>query len=137
MVQLGGFEPPTPGSTIRCSNQLSYSCARPRFPRNLCRKARGFQACERLRDIDGEPKREVAQLEGLAQEHGRLVSEKAIVEFLKFRRRTDREQTAPIAQARLGIVLGDFERLELKIRCPLLPAGGGQIDEANRFESGI
>ena len=28
MVQLGGFEPPTSGSTIRRSNQLSYSCMR-------------------------------------------------------------------------------------------------------------
>src|ERR1700738_754869 len=28
MVQLGGLEPPTSGSTIRRSNQLSYSCAR-------------------------------------------------------------------------------------------------------------
>ena len=26
LVQLGGFEPPTSGSTIRRSNQLSYSC---------------------------------------------------------------------------------------------------------------
>ena len=26
MVQLGGFEPPTSGSTNRRSNQLSYSC---------------------------------------------------------------------------------------------------------------
>ncbi len=26
MVQLGGFEPPTSGSTIRRSNQLSYNC---------------------------------------------------------------------------------------------------------------
>jgi hypothetical protein len=26
VVQLGGFEPPTSGSTIRRSNQLSYSC---------------------------------------------------------------------------------------------------------------
>ena len=26
MVQLGGLEPPTSGSTIRRSNQLSYSC---------------------------------------------------------------------------------------------------------------
>ncbi len=24
MVPRGGFEPPTPGSTIQCSNQLSY-----------------------------------------------------------------------------------------------------------------
>lgn len=28
LVQLGGFEPPTSGSTIRRSNQLSYSCIR-------------------------------------------------------------------------------------------------------------
>ena len=28
MVQLGGFEPPTSGSTDRRSNQLSYSCTR-------------------------------------------------------------------------------------------------------------
>ena len=27
VVQLGGLEPPTFGSTIRRSNQLSYSCA--------------------------------------------------------------------------------------------------------------
>ena len=26
LVQLGGFEPPTSGSTDRRSNQLSYSC---------------------------------------------------------------------------------------------------------------
>ena len=26
VVQLGGFEPPTSGSTDRRSNQLSYSC---------------------------------------------------------------------------------------------------------------
>jgi hypothetical protein len=26
MVQLGGLEPPTSGSTIRRSNQLSYNC---------------------------------------------------------------------------------------------------------------
>ena len=26
LVQLGGFEPPTSGSTIRRSNQLSYNC---------------------------------------------------------------------------------------------------------------
>ena len=26
MVQLGGLEPPTSGSTDRRSNQLSYSC---------------------------------------------------------------------------------------------------------------
>jgi hypothetical protein len=26
LVQLGGLEPPTSGSTIRRSNQLSYSC---------------------------------------------------------------------------------------------------------------
>src|SRR4051812_35317842 len=29
MVQLGGFEPPTSGSTDRRSNHLSYSCTRP------------------------------------------------------------------------------------------------------------
>ena len=29
LVQLGGLEPPTSGSTIRRSNQLSYSCTRP------------------------------------------------------------------------------------------------------------
>jgi hypothetical protein len=28
MVQLGGLEPPTSGSTIRRSNQLSYNCTR-------------------------------------------------------------------------------------------------------------
>src|SRR5258708_4040891 len=28
VVQLGGLEPPTSGSTIRRSNQLSYSCTR-------------------------------------------------------------------------------------------------------------
>src|SRR5271163_4419306 len=31
MVQLGGFEPPTSGSTIRRSNQLSYNCIRVPF----------------------------------------------------------------------------------------------------------
>src|SRR5215472_12960857 len=30
MVQLGGLEPPTSGSTIRRSNQLSYNCTRAR-----------------------------------------------------------------------------------------------------------
>src|SRR5712671_2167583 len=29
VVQLGGLEPPTSGSTDRRSNQLSYSCTRP------------------------------------------------------------------------------------------------------------
>src|ERR1043166_4627323 len=29
LVQLGGFEPPTSGSTDRRSNHLSYSCTRP------------------------------------------------------------------------------------------------------------
>src|SRR4029078_9083102 len=29
VVQLGGFEPPTSGSTDRRSNHLSYSCTRP------------------------------------------------------------------------------------------------------------
>jgi hypothetical protein len=29
MVQLGGLEPPTSGSTDRRSNQLSYSCTEP------------------------------------------------------------------------------------------------------------
>ncbi len=28
MVQLGGLEPPTSGSTIRRSNQLSYNCTK-------------------------------------------------------------------------------------------------------------
>ena len=28
LVQLGGLEPPTSGSTIRRSNQLSYNCTR-------------------------------------------------------------------------------------------------------------
>ena len=28
LVQLGGLEPPTSGSTIRRSNQLSYSCTK-------------------------------------------------------------------------------------------------------------
>ena len=31
MVQLGGLEPPTSGSTNRRSNQLSYNCALQRF----------------------------------------------------------------------------------------------------------
>src|SRR6185312_10131963 len=33
MVQLGGLEPPTSGSTIRRSNQLSYNCTRARSGR--------------------------------------------------------------------------------------------------------
>ena len=32
VVQLGGLEPPTFGSTIRRSNQLSYSCKMPALP---------------------------------------------------------------------------------------------------------
>jgi histidine ammonia-lyase len=38
MVQLGGFEPPTSGSTIRRSNQLSYNC--PKAAETRCRRRR-------------------------------------------------------------------------------------------------
>ena len=35
VVQLGGFEPPTSGSTIRRSNQLSYNCTSSKEGRKL------------------------------------------------------------------------------------------------------
>ena len=43
MVQLGGFEPPTSGSTIRRSNQLSYNCTRGR--------SATLEAFERVRNL--------------------------------------------------------------------------------------
>src|SRR3954471_17342596 len=58
MVQLGGFEPPTSGSTDRRSNHLSYSCTRPawRGGRKLGAKpplGKGFPAlsCDRRRGV--------------------------------------------------------------------------------------
>ena len=48
LVQLGGFEPPTSGSTIRRSNQLSYNCT-PVERRNLVAAPRKIKAFAALR----------------------------------------------------------------------------------------
>lgn len=45
MVQLGGLEPPTSGSTIRRSNQLSYSCTCPTTSQLQARKSLGRRWC--------------------------------------------------------------------------------------------
>ena len=45
LVQLGGFEPPTSGSTIRRSNQLSYNCIdeKKRETRGVPLRKQGFK----------------------------------------------------------------------------------------------
>lgn len=43
MVQLPGLEPGTFGSTIRRSNQLSYSCTGPKTERKLVRSLGDFK----------------------------------------------------------------------------------------------
>ena len=45
VVQLGGLEPPTSGSTIRRSNQLSYNCTSQKEGRKLWPAPRKSKAC--------------------------------------------------------------------------------------------
>jgi len=49
VVQLGGFEPPTSGSTIRRSNQLSYNCLCEKKPetRGASQQKQGFKGVAR------------------------------------------------------------------------------------------
>src|SRR5947209_11259450 len=62
MVQLGGLEPPTSGSTDRRSNQLSYSCTGSRASgRKLEHEPEKWKPC-RSRKSPGEPARADATL---------------------------------------------------------------------------
>src|ERR1043166_3940096 len=86
MVQSGGIEPPTSGSTIRRSNQLSYDC--PRAAETMegapQKQAGGLAAHEAKRENTARP---AAESDGPSHAHSRQGGTRPVAVYCRTARR--------------------------------------------------